>query len=291
MKQSGSWYYYLADGLGSTMAVVDASGTVQDSYTYDVYGTPSKTGSLANEFDFAGQQTDGTGLQYLRARYYDPATGTFLSREPLAIYPRCIGNLFSYSAGRVVNGYDPTGRQPTIDGDGSPSDPCNGLIIPRILDRIKELLTRIQEYQNPKYDLPETGRMSRQSHRDEFTAKQKNLQNWIQRYFDDDCNDGDPRTILDGIELSEYKNHRLDNAGEWLDPAISGRYPLPASTDPSGDGGSTPPVPWFIPITPPSRWIPEGLCQPAGGGWSPCYAAQIGRPPIANTLEKSAMDA
>ena len=72
MKQSGSWYYYLADGLGSTMAAVDASGAVQDSYTYDVYGTPSKTGSLANEFDFADQQTDGTGLQYLRARYCDP---------------------------------------------------------------------------------------------------------------------------------------------------------------------------------------------------------------------------
>ena len=60
-KQGGSWYYYLADGLGSTMAVVDASEAVQDSYTYDVYGTPTKTGSLANEFDFAGQQTDGTG--------------------------------------------------------------------------------------------------------------------------------------------------------------------------------------------------------------------------------------
>ena len=62
MKQSGSWYYYLADGLGSTMAVVDASGVVQDSYTYDVYGTPPKTGSLANEFDFAGQQTGSGGI-------------------------------------------------------------------------------------------------------------------------------------------------------------------------------------------------------------------------------------
>ncbi len=44
-----------------------AAGAVQDSYTYDVYGKPTKTGSLANEFDFAGQQTDGTGLQYLEA--------------------------------------------------------------------------------------------------------------------------------------------------------------------------------------------------------------------------------
>lgn len=36
-------------------------------------------GSLANEFDLEGQQTDpSTGLQYLRARYYDPATRVFL---------------------------------------------------------------------------------------------------------------------------------------------------------------------------------------------------------------------
>ena len=38
MKQSGNWYYYLADGLGSTMAIVDSSGNSQKSYEYDVYG-------------------------------------------------------------------------------------------------------------------------------------------------------------------------------------------------------------------------------------------------------------
>jgi RHS repeat-associated protein len=108
-KQGGSWYYYLADGLGSTMAVVDASGAVQDSYTYDVYGTPSKTGSLANEFDFAGQQTDGTGLQYLRARYYDPGTGTFLSRDPLAVLAKSRLPGFGYSLGQPTGVTDPTG--------------------------------------------------------------------------------------------------------------------------------------------------------------------------------------
>ncbi len=35
------------------------------------YGKPTKTGSLGNEFDFAGQQTDATGLHYLRARNMD----------------------------------------------------------------------------------------------------------------------------------------------------------------------------------------------------------------------------
>src|SRR5689334_1741680 len=110
-KQSGNWYYYLADGLGSTMAVVDASGTLQDSYTYDVYGTPSKTGSLGNEFDFAGQQTDGTGLQYLRARYYDPGTGTFLSREPMAVLPVWIGNEFGYAGNNPISRTDPDGQR------------------------------------------------------------------------------------------------------------------------------------------------------------------------------------
>lgn len=83
-------YYYLADGLGSTMKTVDASGNVVNAYAYAyaVYGTPtSATGSQDNEFDFAGQQTDPSGLQYLRARYYDTETGTFLSRDPLASLP------------------------------------------------------------------------------------------------------------------------------------------------------------------------------------------------------------
>ena len=95
--------------LGSTTAVADASGAVQDSYTYDVYGTPPKTGSLANEFDFAGQQTDGTGLQYLRARYYDPATGTFATRDLLVDVPQWLGNGQAYAQANPARWADPTG--------------------------------------------------------------------------------------------------------------------------------------------------------------------------------------
>lgn len=109
MKQSGNWFYYLADGLGSTMAIVDSTGTVQKSYQYEVYGEPTVTGGLANEFDFAGQQTDPTGLQYLRARYYDPVSGTFLSREPLALRPGWMGNPFGYAGANPARYLDPTG--------------------------------------------------------------------------------------------------------------------------------------------------------------------------------------
>ena len=109
MKRSGAWYYYLADGLGSTMAIVDATGAVQNSYTYDIYGKPIKTGTLANDFDFAGQQTDATGLQYLRARYMDPETGTFLRRDPLAVSPSWTESSFDYAALNPASDVDPTG--------------------------------------------------------------------------------------------------------------------------------------------------------------------------------------
>jgi RHS repeat-associated protein len=71
------------------MKTVDASGTAVNSYTYDVYGTASASETVPNEFDFGGQQTDQTtGLQYLRARYYDPTAGRFISRtRSLMVHP------------------------------------------------------------------------------------------------------------------------------------------------------------------------------------------------------------
>jgi RHS repeat-associated protein len=62
-------------------------GTVQATYQYDAYGqTTSSTGSVSNPFRYTGQYQDSeSGLYYLRARYYDPATQQFLSRDPLAV--------------------------------------------------------------------------------------------------------------------------------------------------------------------------------------------------------------
>jgi len=66
--------YYLSDGLGSTSDLRDDDGDAIADYTYDVFGAiRDQSGSSPNEFLFTGEQVDGTGLQYLRARYYDPA--------------------------------------------------------------------------------------------------------------------------------------------------------------------------------------------------------------------------
>jgi len=115
--------YYLSDGLGSVLATTDASGNVVNTYTYDVYGkTTASSGSQPNSFQFAGQQTDPTGLQYLRARYYDPSTGSFLSRDPLSATPGWSGSPFGYAGANPSSNVDPTGNiclgPVCIDRDG-----------------------------------------------------------------------------------------------------------------------------------------------------------------------------
>jgi len=51
--------YYLYDGLGSATGICDHTGTVIATYEYDVFGAPrATTGSSANEFTFAEEQTD-----------------------------------------------------------------------------------------------------------------------------------------------------------------------------------------------------------------------------------------
>ena len=105
--------YHLSDGLGSTTALANGSGTVTDTYSYDVFGSlRSRTGTSGNEFKFAGEQTDASGLQYLRARYYEPRAGRFLSRDPLAARPGWGGHVYVYGGSNPVNLTDATGLEP-----------------------------------------------------------------------------------------------------------------------------------------------------------------------------------
>ncbi len=57
----GSAYYYLYDGLGSVVALVDTGATVKDTYSYDPYGTVTAggTNSVANPWQYTGGTTTG----------------------------------------------------------------------------------------------------------------------------------------------------------------------------------------------------------------------------------------
>src|SRR5205814_9289450 len=80
---SGSSTYPLADALGSVRDLTDASGAVVGRTSYDPFGNVRTHTGVSSIFGFTGEQADFTGLDYLRARYYDPTTGRFVSRDSL----------------------------------------------------------------------------------------------------------------------------------------------------------------------------------------------------------------
>ena len=73
--------HYHYDNIGSTIAITDSSGAIVNKYAYDAYDKVlSQVEGVANPFKFVGAfgvMDEGNGLPYMRARYYDPATGRF----------------------------------------------------------------------------------------------------------------------------------------------------------------------------------------------------------------------
>lgn len=103
---TSSWYHH--DQLGSVRLTTNASdGTQASARAYDAYGTTATASGTQPLLDYAGQYTDPeTGYQYLRARYYDPMTGQFLTRDPLVATTE---EPYAYGGSSPVNVIDPTG--------------------------------------------------------------------------------------------------------------------------------------------------------------------------------------
>jgi len=101
---SAAQQYFLYDGLGSTTGISNGTGSVTGTYAYDAFGAVRSQTGVTTEWSFTGEQNDPTGLQYLRARYYDTATGRFIARDPLALMQR-----YSYADANPINFIDPSG--------------------------------------------------------------------------------------------------------------------------------------------------------------------------------------
>ena len=112
-RRAGVDSFYLADALGSTRALTNSQGVVTDRYSYDAFGQLlSSTGTTVNSFFYTGEQKDdAAGLYYLRARYYDPAIGRFLTQDPYQGSPQEPSSLhkYVYVQNNPVNRTDPLG--------------------------------------------------------------------------------------------------------------------------------------------------------------------------------------
>ena len=105
---TGIVLYLHHDQQRSIRLVTSSTGTEEASYTYDAYGnTTGTTGTAKTPLGFDAQYTStDTGLIYLRARTYDPATAQFLSVDPLAGLTRAP---YTYTEDNPVNAGDPSG--------------------------------------------------------------------------------------------------------------------------------------------------------------------------------------
>ncbi len=105
--------YFLGDALDSTRQLTDAAGQISLAQSYDPYGDlVMQAGNSTSIFGYTGQQTDPSGLVYLRARYYAPMQARFLSRDTWEgnPYQPMSYNLWAYANANPVVYTDPSGQ-------------------------------------------------------------------------------------------------------------------------------------------------------------------------------------
>jgi RHS repeat-associated protein len=123
----GAWTpsFYGYDGFGSVRQLTNLSGALTDSYNYDAFGNLlSSPGPTPNNYLYRGEQYDpDLGLYYLRARYYNPQTGRFLSRDPEdgdPLDPKTL-HKYLYAGGNPINRIDPSGKDDFLEYVGNVS--------------------------------------------------------------------------------------------------------------------------------------------------------------------------
>lgn len=119
-NDSSGTRFLLYDGHGSTRALASSTtGLVVSGqvYTYDAYGNLINfTGTPQTSLLYSGEQTDTTGLQYLRSRFYDPKVGRFASFDSYAGDPQAPQSLhrYLYVQASPIRGIDPSGKDFTL---------------------------------------------------------------------------------------------------------------------------------------------------------------------------------
>lgn len=118
--------YYTQNAHGDVVNLTNANGEVTKKYAYDAFGVEKNIDDAdTNAFRYCGEYYDiETSTIYLRARYYNPSTGRFISRDsvtgniddPLSL------NLYAYCANNPIGYVDSNGHERIVVSGGRSED-------------------------------------------------------------------------------------------------------------------------------------------------------------------------
>ncbi|MGG1068175.1 RHS repeat-associated core domain-containing protein, partial [Brevibacillus parabrevis] len=121
-NQEGTYYY---NSHGDVVKIKGPSGNALNTYEYDIWGNliaDKVKETMPNPFAYAGEMYDKeSGFYYLRARYYDPKMGRFISEDtvkgqvdnPLSL------NRYTYVSNNPLKYVDPSGHINVGVGEGN----------------------------------------------------------------------------------------------------------------------------------------------------------------------------
>ena len=108
-------FWYHKDRQGSVVNVTDGSGTIVNTVTYEGFGRFTETNKdfkagVQGMYKWTGRAYDyESGLQYNRARYYDPNfLGRWISQDPIG-FDAGDSNLYRYVKNGYLGARDPSG--------------------------------------------------------------------------------------------------------------------------------------------------------------------------------------
>ena len=117
LRDQSTTRHYVLNDLVNVTSIINTSGTVQERYGYNAFGTSrvmnasfvvQSSSSYNWETRFAAYRWDSeSGLYQVRYRYYHPLLGTWINRDPIG--ERGGLNLYSFVGNNPIVRFDPLG--------------------------------------------------------------------------------------------------------------------------------------------------------------------------------------
>lgn len=160
--QTGTYYY---DGYGSVSNLVAGKDSL--SYVYDAYGNMKKLGmykdvstdsaAYASPYGYNGEYSHAlSGLQYLRARYYNAESGSFISKDSYAGNIRSIlsANRYTYGENNPLGYADPSGHSIFSKIKNTATSIKNSIsnAVTSVKNTVKNAATAVKNYVSDRYN-------------------------------------------------------------------------------------------------------------------------------------------